>query len=73
MSSKAPNAGSKPLHGERDLIDRGLLVGGWSRRRGGERLSMDSDCVGCGPQLGGQGEDWRLHSTRLHFLCARRH
>ena len=32
MLSNARNAGSRPLHGERDLIDRGLLTSGWSRR-----------------------------------------
>ena len=33
--SNARNAGSRPLRGEGDLIDRGLLTRGWSRRGGG--------------------------------------
>ena len=38
MSFKARNVGSRPLNGERDLINEGLLAEGWSRRGGGERL-----------------------------------
>ena len=45
MSSHARYAGSRPLCGEGNLIERGLLTRGWSRRGGGEKLSVDSDCT----------------------------
>ena len=46
MSSKARNVGSRPLCGERDLINWGLLARGWSRRGEGKRLFVDSDRSG---------------------------
>ena len=53
MSSDVGNVGSSLLRGEGDLIDQGLLIGGWSRRWGGEKLSVDSDNAGCeGPTPG---------------------
>ena len=32
MSSNVHNVGSRLLHGEGDIIDRELLIRGWSRR-----------------------------------------
>ena len=40
------SAESRLLHGEGDLIDQGLLVGGWSRRSGGEKMFGNSYRVG---------------------------
>ena len=41
MLSNACNAGSRLLHGEEDLINQGLLIGGSSWQGGGEKLSME--------------------------------
>ena len=46
MSSNARNAESRLPHGEGDLINQGLLIGGWSQRGGGEKLYVDSDRTG---------------------------
>ena len=71
MSSNARNARSRPLRGDRNLIDRGLLTRGWSQRGGREKLSVDQTAQGCVAQLGYQGEGWWPYYPRLHFLRAR--
>ena len=55
MLSNARNAGSRPLRGEKDLSDRGLLSGGCFQRGGGEKLSMDLDRVGLRGTVGLSG------------------
>ena len=42
-SSNARNVGFRLLYGEGDLIDQGILIGGWSRRGGGKKLYVDSN------------------------------
>ena len=42
MSSNVRNARSRLLRGKGDIIDRGLLAGGYPRRSRGEKLSVDS-------------------------------
>ena len=46
MSSNAYNTKSRLLRGEGDLINRGLLIRGWSRQGGREKLFVDLDCTG---------------------------
>ena len=46
MSSSAHSVRSRLLRGERDLFEQDLLTRGWSRRGGGEKLSMDSNRAG---------------------------
>ena len=43
MSSSARSAELRLPYGEGDLIDQGLLAGGWSRQSRGENFYGDSD------------------------------
>ena len=70
MLSKESNAGSRPLHRERNLIDQGLLSRGWSWQWGGEKLSVNSYCIGLRGPIG--LSRWGLEAAFCNFSISSR-